>query len=335
MQCPPTDVSVVLPTHNRLHLLPVAIGSVLRQDGVVLELIVVDDGSTDGTGAWLDRFASAEPRVKVVHHDRPRLMSGARNAGIAQASSPWVAFCDDDDVWAPGKLAAQLCALQASSARWGCTGVVVVDDGLEIVGHHHAKGGQVLSGLLEANIVPTGSSVIADLRLVREIGGFDNALLGSEDWDLWIRLARHSPLAAIDRPLIAYRLGMISASMNVGRMRTGHSHIVERYASWAAECGVEPDRSNHERYLAKQLLRAGARWKAASIFATLATRHKRWRELPRVAAALLAPRLTDRLGRARAQAAVPTAWNQEADAWLRPFRDPNREHAHDSSIARH
>src|ERR1700758_225015 len=100
-----TDVSVVLPTHNRLHLLPVAIGSILRQEGVELELIVVDDGSTDGTGAWLDRLAAAEPRVKVVHHDRPRLMSGARNAGIARASSPWVAFCDDDDVWAPGKLA--------------------------------------------------------------------------------------------------------------------------------------------------------------------------------------------------------------------------------------
>ena len=335
MRRPATDVSVVLPTHNRLHLLPVAIGSILRQEGVELELIVVDDGSTDGTGAWLDCFAAAEPRVKVVHHDRPRLMSGARNAGIARASSPWVAFCDDDDVWAPGKLAAQLRALQASSARWGCTGVVVVDQGLDIVGHHHAKGGQVLSGLLEANIVPTGSSVIADLRLVRELGGFDRALLGSEDWDLWIRLAQRSPLAAIDRPLIAYRLGMISASMNVGRMRAGHSVVVGRYASWAAECGVEPDHSNHERYLAKQLLRAGARWKAASIFATLAIRHKRWRELPRVGAALLAPRLTDRLGSARARAAVPSAWNQEADAWLRPLRASDREHSHDRSEARH
>jgi glycosyltransferase involved in cell wall biosynthesis len=335
MQRPATDVSVVVPTHNRVHLLPVAIGSILRQDDVALELIVVDDGSTDGTGAWLDCFAAEDPRVKVVHHDRPRLMSGARNAGIAQASSRWVAFCDDDDLWAPGKLAAQLCALQASSARWGCTGVVVVDEELEIVGHHHAKGGQVLSELLEANIVPTGSSVIAELSLVRELGGFDRALLGSEDWDLWIRLAQHSPLAAIDRPLIAYRLGMHSASMDIGRMRTGHSVIVERYASWAAECGVEPDRSAHERYLAKQLLRAGAGWKAAPIFASLAIRHRRWRELPRVGAALLAPRLTDRLGRARAQAAVPTAWHEEADAWLRPLRGANREHCCGASGARH
>ena len=335
MQRPATDVSVVLPTHNRLHLLPVAIGSILRQHEVELELIVVDDGSTDGTGGWLDRLSATEPRVKVVHHDRPHLMSGARNAGIARACSPWVAFCDDDDVWAPRKLAAQLRALQASSARWGCTGVVVVDERLEIVGHHRAKGGEVLSGLLEANIVPTGSSVIADLRLVRKIGGFDKALLGSEDWDLWIRLAQHSPLAAIDQPLIAYRLGTMSASMNVGRMRKGHAVIVERYASWAAERGVEPDRSNHERYLAKQLLRAGARWQAASIFATLAMRHKRWRELPRVGAALVAPRLTDRLGRARARAAVPVAWNQEADTWLRPLRGADRERSHDRSGAWH
>jgi glycosyltransferase involved in cell wall biosynthesis len=335
MQRPASDVSVVVPTHNRLNLLPVAIGSILRQEGVELEVIVVDDGSTDGTGAWLDRVAAEDLRVKVVHHDRPRLMSGARNAGIAHASSRWVAFCDDDDLWAPGKLAAQLRALQISSARWGCTGVVVVNEELEIVGHHHAKGGQVLSDLLAANIVPTGSSVIAELSLVRDVGGFDRALLGSEDWDLWIRLAQRSPLAAIDRPLIAYRLGAQSASMNIGRMRTGHSVIAERYASWAAKCGVEPDHSAHERYLAKQLLRAGARWNAASIFATLAIRHKRWRELPRVGAALLAPRLTDRLGRARAQAAVPTAWHSEADGWLRPLRGPNRGHPCGASGARH
>jgi glycosyltransferase involved in cell wall biosynthesis len=296
---------------------------------------VVDDGSTDGTGAWLDRFAAEDPRIKVVHHDRPRFMSGARNAGIAQASSRWVAFCDDDDIWAPGKLAAQLCALQASAARWGCAGVVVVDEELEVIGHHHARGGQVLPELLEANIVPTGSSVIAELSLVREVGGFDRALLGSEDWDLWLRLAQHSPLAAVDRPLIAYRLGTVSASMNVGRMRTGHAAVVERYASWAAECGVKPDLPAHERYLAKQLLRAGAGWKAASIFASLAIRHRRWRELPRVGAALLAPRLTDRLGRARAQGGVPAAWHEEADAWIRPLREPHGEHLGGASGARH
>jgi len=311
------DVTVVIPTHNRLHLLPWAITAVLGQDGVVLEVVVVNDGSDDGTGPWLDRRATEDPRIKVVHHDRPRLMSAARNAGIARASARLVAFCDDDDLWAPDKLVSQLHALETSSAKWACTGVVAVNEKLEIIGHHRARGGDILSDLLKENVIPSGSSVIAELSLLEKVGGFDPTLTGSEDWDLWIRLAQHSPVAAVDRPLIAYRLGMASMSMGIDRMRIGRTIIVDRYAVLAAERGVKSTEWGHERYLAKQLLRAGSGRKAASIFASLVAKHKRWRELPRVAAALVAPRWTDRIGTARAAAAVPRAWCVEADAWLR------------------
>lgn len=318
------DVTVIVPTHNRRQILPQAVQAILRQHGVSLELIVVNDGSTDETRPWLDRLAAADPRVKVVHHVQPRFISGARNVGIRCATGHWVAFCDDDDLWAPDKLATQLAALHASSARWGCTGVAVVDEGLEVIGHYHVKGGEVLARLLESNVIPTGSSVIVERHLVRRVGGFDPALRGSEDWDLWIRLAQHSPLAAVDRPLIAYRLGRQSLSMNVDPMRAGRLVIAERYAALAAAHGVESDEAGHERYLARQLLRAGARWRAASIFSALAFRHRRWRELPRVAAALTAPKMTDRIGQARAAAAVPAAWRQEVETWLRPIREANR-----------
>ena len=314
------DVTVVVPTHNRRELVAQAIHSILHQVGVSLELVVVDDGSTDGTGPWLDRIAATDSRVKVVHHERPRFISGARNAGIGRASGRWVAFCDDDDLWAPDKLSSQLAALRASSARWGCTGVVVVDEHLEIIGHHFVIGGEVLTRLLEFNTIPTGSSVIAELSLVREIGGFDPALRGSEDWDVWIKLAQHSPLAAVDRPLIAYRLGAQSLSMDVNRMRTGRSIIVDRYAALASRHGARPDEASHERYLAKQLLRGGSGLQAASIFTSLAFKHRRWRELPRAAASLVAPRLADRLGRSRASTHVPPCWRGEAEAWIRPIR---------------
>lgn len=314
------DVTVVVPTHNRRQLVAQAIHSILHQKGVSLELVVVDDGSTDGTGTWLDGIATADSRIKVVHHERPRFISSARNAGIAKASGRWVAFCDDDDLWAPDKLSSQLAALRACSARWGCAGVVVVDERLEIVGHHNVKGGEILSRLLEVNTIPTGSSVIAELSLIREIGGFDPVLRGSEDWDVWIKLGQHSPLAAVDRPLIAYRLGAQSLSMDVNRMRTGRSIIVDRYAALAARHSARPDEASHERYLAKQLLRGGSRLQAASIFASLAFKHRRWRELPRAAAALVAPRLIDRLGRSRATAEVPVAWRCEAEAWIQPIR---------------
>jgi glycosyltransferase involved in cell wall biosynthesis len=322
------DVTVVVPTHNRRLILPQAVHSILRQHGVSIELVVVNDGSSDETASWLDHLAATDPRVKVVHHERPRFISGARNAGIARATGKWVAFCDDDDLWAPDKLASQLAALSAASARWGCTGVAVVDENLEIIGHHHVKGGNVLSGLLESNRIPTGSSVIAELDLVRYVGGFDPALRGSEDWDLWIRLAQQSQLAAVDRPLIAYRLGRQSLSMDVNPMRAGRLVIAKRYAALATAHGVKSDEAGHERYLAKQLLRGGARWRAASIFAALAVRHGRWRELPRVAAALVAPRMTDRIGQTRAATAVPAPWRQEVELWLRPIRDANQSDMH-------
>jgi glycosyltransferase involved in cell wall biosynthesis len=314
------DVTVVVPTHNRRRLVAQAVHSILQQKDVSLELIVVDDGSSDGTGPWLDRIAAADSRIRIVHHDSPRFISSARNAGIARASGRWVAFCDDDDLWAPDKLSSQLAALRASSRRWGCTGVVEVDERLEIIGHYSVKGGEVLARLLEVNTIPTGSSVIAELSLVREIGGFDPSLRGSEDWDVWIKLSQHSPLAAVDRPLIAYRIGTQSLSMNVERMRTGRSVIVNRYAELAARHGAKPEEASHERYLAKQLLRGGWRLQAASIFTRLAFKHRRWRELPRVASALIAPRLTDQLGRSRAAAQVPAAWRREAEAWILPIR---------------
>lgn len=315
------DVTVVVPTHNRRHLVAQAINAILWQRGVLIELVVVDDGSTDGTGPWLDRIAAKDSRIKVVHHARPQFISAARNAGIALASGRWVAFCDDDDLWARDKLATQLGLLRAQSARWSCTGIVAVNERLDIVGHHHVRGGEVLADLLKTNGVPTGSSVVAERRLLEEIGGFDPALRGSEDWDVWIRLAQHSRLAAVDRPLVAYRLGAQTLSMNVDHMRAGRSVIVDRYATLAAVCGANPDEANHERYLAKQLLRAGSRWQAASIFAMLAFKHGRWRELPRAAAALAAPRLLDQFGQMQAAAAVPAAWRGEAEPWLRLIRD--------------
>jgi glycosyltransferase involved in cell wall biosynthesis len=300
---------------------------------VSLELIVVNDGSTDGTGPWLDRIAAIDSRIQIVHHERPLQISSARNAGIRCASGRWVAFCDDDDLWAPDKLASQLAALHAERAAWGCTGVVVVNEQLEIIGHHHVEGGEVLARLLQLNTIPTGSSVIAELDLVRDVGGFDPALRGSEDWDVWIKLAQRSPLAAVDRPLIAYRLGTQSLSLDGDRMRTGSSIVVARYAALAARLGVKPDQAFHERYIAKQLLRGGARLQAASTFARLAFTHRRWRELPRAVTALMAPHLTDRIGAARAAQRVPAAWRRDAEQWTAPFREACRKHMRDPGVA--
>ena len=102
------DVSVIVPTFDRVALLPRALASALSQTGPALEVLVADDGSTDGTAGALARYAS-DPRVRVLRLEHGGVCR-ARNSAVAEARAPLLAFLDSDDEWAPGKLAAQ-CAL--------------------------------------------------------------------------------------------------------------------------------------------------------------------------------------------------------------------------------
>src|SRR5690349_19085339 len=104
----PLAASVVIPTRNRANLLALTLRSVLRQRDVDIEVVVVDDGDGPETAALVNAFEDA--RVRLIRNSEPRGECGARNCGVAAAQREWVAFCDDDDLWAPDKLSAQLVA---------------------------------------------------------------------------------------------------------------------------------------------------------------------------------------------------------------------------------
>ncbi len=108
-------VSVVVPTHNRARLLRRTLRSILAQHMVDLEVVVIDDGSTDDTGD----VAATDPRVLVIRNRESAGVSAARNRGIAAARGEWIAFCDDDDLWSPDKLNRQLTAADACGCRLG------------------------------------------------------------------------------------------------------------------------------------------------------------------------------------------------------------------------
>ena len=111
------EITVVIPTHNRAQLMPKTLRSVLRQRGVELEVVVVDDGSSDATPEILQRIR--DPRVRWLRHEEPQGVANARNLGFVAVDTPWVAFTDDDDLWAPDKLACQLAARRAAPwAQW-------------------------------------------------------------------------------------------------------------------------------------------------------------------------------------------------------------------------
>src|SRR5581483_5088706 len=189
------NVSVVIATRDRPELLSRTVASVRGQVGVDVELIVVDDGSV--------RPIRMEGAI-VIHHERSRGVAAARNAGIERASAPYVALLDDDDLWAPSKLAEQL----ASGGDWVYSATLVVDEQLRPLWLERPTDVlPVREALSRMNVVTGGaSSVCARRELLVELGGFDPTFDQLADWDMWLRLADASIPATCERVHVAYVL---------------------------------------------------------------------------------------------------------------------------------
>lgn len=316
-------VTVIVPTRDRADILGVTLRSILAQRGMAFSVIVVDEASQDATPALLDALARDGAPLAVVRHEQPRGLPAARNVGLALATTPWVAFCDDDDVWAPDKLQAQQQALVSARADWSFVGAVLVDEHLRLIGHkRHLPTPNLLNDLHRANVVPGGGSgVVARRSLFDEVGGFDETLLSSEDWDLWIRMAERGSAVGVDRPLVAYRVWPGSMSTKVDTMRQSRRTVLANYGVVANRA----DEYEYEVFLARQLVRSDRR-AATAAFARLAIGQQSPRDVIRAAFALLAPQTMWRVGTERARGRIPAEWTAEAERWLsdarRPFAPP-------------
>jgi glycosyltransferase involved in cell wall biosynthesis len=268
------DVTVVIPTRDRWPLLSrTALRSALGQQHVEHEVVVVDDGSTDETAQRLDEIA--DPRLRIVRHERPLGVSRARNAGIAAARGEWVAFLDDDDLWAPEKLALQLGAARESGADFVYAGAVWVDDALRFLHGHEPPDPLTLApAVLRWNVVWGGcSNVVARSEVVRELGGFDEELIQLGDWDLWIRLALAARAARVEDVLVGlvvHERSMLLVDRRdvfgeFERLRAKHRKAAERL-------GVAPDHVLFARWVAAGHVRAGRRRAAVKTYLR-GTRH--------------------------------------------------------------
>jgi glycosyltransferase involved in cell wall biosynthesis len=303
-----TDATVVVPTHDRSSWLRQTLRSVLWQEDVALEVLVIDDGSTDDTASVVR--ASGDPRVRVIRHDTPRGVSASRNHGAEEARGDWLAFVDDDDVWAPDKLRRQLAAAEETGGSWVYTGCVSVDAALRLVGGRPPPPpDEVASKVFRANVVPGGGSNVVVRRTTFErVGPFDIRLANTEDWEMWIRLAREDTPAWVPEPLLGYRVHASNSSLDVAVVYEGVD-IIER------EHGIEVDRGILHRWVGESCLRTGQRAQALKHLALAASAGQAFNVGHDLAG--IARR---RIGWIRGAPPAHAAWTAQAEGWLRRLR---------------
>jgi glycosyltransferase involved in cell wall biosynthesis len=315
------DVSVVIPTRDRPDLLALTLRTVLWQEDVSIEVLVVDDGKDSGTAELVHR--ASDNRVRLLRNNGPRGVSGARNTGIAAAQGQWIAFLDDDDLWAPRKLATQLALPETSRAAWVYAGDVNVDEDLRVIGGAPPAAPQtVVAELRYYNAVPAGSSNVVIRRdLLDEVGRFDPQLQTSEDWDLWLRLAAASAPACVPHPLVALRVHRRMASRRVRQLLADIEIVSRRH-------NVPLDRARHERWAAWICLEDGHRGRALYYYmrAILAG------DLASIGRAAVAAVYSQV---ARRRPVRRDGWADEAQRWLNALRQtPSRSDDHDGNERR-
>ena len=194
------DVSVVVPTFNRCALLGRALESVVRQTVPVREVIVVDDGSNDGSETVVDRSALATRYFWQPN----RGVSAARNVGIREARSSWIAFLDSDDEWRPQKLEKQLEGVSRSPQYRVChTDEIWIRSGRRVNPRrrHRKTGGRMFRACLPLCAI-SPSSVLIHRSVFEDVGTFSEELPACEDYDLWLRICSRYPVLLVDEPLI-------------------------------------------------------------------------------------------------------------------------------------
>ncbi len=213
-------ISVIIPTYNRGWIIKEAIDSVLAQDYVNFELIVVDDGSTDDTHDILNSYQN---NILVLRQNN-KGVSAARNRGLTAASGHFVAFLDSDDIWLPQKLSQQVDFFHSNPDTLICqTEEIWIRNNVRVnpKKRHKKPSGMIFEPSLSLCLV-SPSAVMINRNLFEEVGLFDETLPACEDYDLWLRVSCRHPVHLIDTPLIIKRGGhddQLSASPALDKLR--------------------------------------------------------------------------------------------------------------------
>lgn len=259
-------VSVVMPVFNAQSTVEEAVASVLAQKNCQLELIVCDDGSTDGTARILSGLAGggSPGRTIVVVTQNNGGPSAARNHALGYAQGKYIACIDADDLWLPGKLGAQVQALENNpdaAVAYGWTDIVDARNAFVHRDQRSTVSGDVYNNLLAGNFIVSGSNTLIRKSALLEVGKFDESLGAVEDWELHVRLAARYPFINIPQVVTRYRKSRDSLSSDIALMESSYLAAAQKvFAAAPAGCAPLMRKSNAAfyRYLAMRTLQCRA-----------------------------------------------------------------------------
>jgi glycosyltransferase involved in cell wall biosynthesis len=264
-----TDVSVIIPAYNSGRLIRASIDSALSQGGVTLEVVVVDDGSTDDTVSVVESYGDS---VRCIRQ-RNQGAYVARNNGAATARGEWLAFLDADDLWFAGKVAKQLQLADPD------VGLIYSDySHLDISGRVSGRAsdaadlmqGKIFDYLLVDNFIGM-STVLMRRKSFEELGGFATDITGCADWDMWLRYAVSDREVRVHRDaLAAYRWHPGQMSKSFAARQRNRLEVIRRAVNRARQMGRPVSRSLERKAY-------GNSWAAAAWFVASSDRSQAWR----------------------------------------------------------
>ncbi|MBW4568369.1 MAG: glycosyltransferase [Tolypothrix carrinoi HA7290-LM1] len=221
-------ISVVIPVYNGEKTINSTIESVLKQTFVDLEILVIDDGSTDSTVEIVKSILDS--RLHIYSYPNAGI-SANRNRGLAKATGEYLSFIDADDLWVSDKLEAQLNALlkhpQAALA-YSWTDYIDMNGNFLKSGRRITETGNVYSKLLMYNFLENGSNPLIRSEAFNTVGGFDESLPVAEDWDMWLRISAYYEFVLVPEVKIFYRVQANSLSTNLVQMEIDSLQVIER-----------------------------------------------------------------------------------------------------------
>jgi glycosyltransferase involved in cell wall biosynthesis len=221
-------ISVVIPAFNAEKTIRQTIESVVNQTLTDLEIIVINDGSTDST---IDVVNSVkDSRLQVFSYPNEGV-TVSRNRGVSKAVGEFISFLDADDLWIPNKLESQLQALRShpeASVAYSWTNFIDADGKFLSPCHRVKVTGDVYSKLLVQNFLDNGSNILVRADALKTIGGFDQSLSLAEDWDIGLRLAARYQFVVVPEVQILYRVSPNTLSSNLFLQETACIKVIER-----------------------------------------------------------------------------------------------------------